>query len=175
MINLALSILSVLQALSSTQGETPEQEAARLWPTAVALAEHTQDIKRLSFALAQGRFESHFDREVGWLQCERHQCDPRSGKHLAKGFWQNHRIEDTPEWASLWDSIRGQASVQEAVQLQLSMQERMWCGGNTAMAFSAHDGKGCRITKRGNSREAFRQKVEARLKKEIRNVRAESR
>lgn len=165
---LELALLATLTWLTNNHHWEPKPEReARLWPTAVALAEESQDVRELSFALSQGFFESRFHRDIGWLKCKPGQCDPRSGTHRAKGFWQNWRVETTPEWARLWDVQRGQATAHESVQLQLAMQRKMACGGNMVHAFSAHDGKGCRFTKRGQSREAFRRRVEARLRKEM--------
>jgi hypothetical protein len=164
----AINILAVMMTLTGGLREDPAAREARLWPIAVELDRLSDSPSEVSVVLTQWVKESAGAASIQWGQCRPGQCDPGShGTPRAHGPWQAHEVKGNPEWSELW--LRARTDGVAAVRLQIEMQRKAFsCGGNYEHVFSAHDGRGCRDTARGRSRNELRKRIEARLWREVR-------
>lgn len=163
----AIHILATMMALTTQLREDPAVREARLWPIAVELDRLSDSPAEVSFALTQWVRESAGAASIQFGQCRPGQCDPGShGTPRAHGPWQAHRIDSNPEWVDLWERAKFDGAA--AARLQIEMQRKAFsCGGNYVHMLSAHDGKGCRDTPRGKSRNELRKRIRARLLREM--------
>lgn len=177
----ALLVATVVRASEATQLEVatvpvlervlsaPNHETVDLPTLASVIREAAQNRRTFVALIVQARLESHGSARVQKGQCESFECDPigkgANLRHRARGLWQVHS-SNSPEDQALWERSLGLTREAMLAGATLAAKRLRMCKTIVEM-YSAQDGRGCRVTQRGERRAKLHAKIEQMIAVEL--------
>ena len=177
----ALLVATVVRASETTQLElatipvlehvlsAPNHETVDLPTLASVIREAAPNRRTFVALIVQARLESHGSARVQSGSCKPNECDPigkgANLRHRARGLFQVH-AGSTPEDQALWEQSLGLTREAMLAGATLAAKRLRMCKTIVEM-YSAQDGRGCRVTQRGERRAKLHSKIERMIAAEL--------